>query len=133
MGGVTRFSIPGIAIAGVGSSEPLQGFITPVRRESSGINTGVAIHNTGNDPVSVTLTLRDQQGQVVPGGTANIDSLPANGHLARFINELFPNAETDDFSGTLVVQVDGGSVAATALELGTETGEFTTLPVTSLH
>ena len=133
VGGVTRFSIPGIAIAGVGSSEPLQGFITPVRRESSGINTGVAIHNTGNDPVSVTLTLRDQQGQVVPGGTANIDSLPANGHLARFINELFPNAETDDFSGTLVVQVDGGSVAATALELGTETGEFTTLPVTSLH
>ncbi|MDA2938535.1 hypothetical protein MYX75_09770 [Acidobacteria bacterium AH-259-A15] len=39
----------------------------------------------------------------------------------------------DDFQGTLVVEVTGRKVSATALELGTEPGQFTTLPVTPLQ
>ena len=43
VGGVVRFNISGIGIAGVSASQPLDGFITPVRRQLEGINTGVAI------------------------------------------------------------------------------------------
>ena len=60
----------------------------------------------------------------------------ANGHLAQFIGGggevLFPNADTDDFEGTVVVEVTGGRVAAVALELDAAAQQFTTLPVTSL-
>jgi len=55
------------------------------------------------------------------------------GKIYRAGDVLFPFADTSDFQGTLVVQVTGGKVAATALELGTQAGEFTTLPVTSLE
>jgi hypothetical protein len=57
--------------------------------------------------------------------------------LSKFIGGLgevlFPDADTDDFQGTLVVQVTDGNVATAALELGTVVGEFTTLPVTPLE
>ena len=57
--------------------------------------------------------------------------------MAQFIGGggevLFPDADTHDFEGTLVVEVTDGRVAATALELGTEAGQFTTLPVTPLE
>ena len=70
---------------------------------------------------------------VLPDGTATVPDFPASGHLARFIGELFPFADTDDFEGTLVVEVTGGAVAATALELGPGPGQFTTLPVAPLE
>ena len=41
LGGVVRFELPGIGIAGVGASPSLSRFIVPVRRESGGINTGI--------------------------------------------------------------------------------------------
>jgi hypothetical protein len=136
LGGVIRFNISGVGIAGVGASQPLSGFVVPVRREAGGINTGIAIHNTEVTAVTLDLTLRDLQGLPVSGGTATIADLPANGHLAQFIGGeggLFPGANTDDFLGTLVVEVTGGNVATAALELGTVVGEFTTLPVTPLE
>ena len=135
LGGVVRFTIPGIGIAGVGASPPLSGFVVPVRREAGGINTGVAIQNAENQTVTLELTLRNEQGVVV--ATQTIENFPATGHLARFIggteDALFPNVDTDDFQGTLVVEVAGGKVAATALELGPLPGQFTTLPVTPLE
>ena len=131
LGGVIRFSIPGIGIAGVGASQPLSGFIAPVRRELGGINTGGAIRNTKDQAAALDLKLRTQEGVEV--ASATIDELVANGHLAKFINELFPEADTDDFVGTLVVQASGGEIVATALELGEEPGQFTTLPVTPLE
>ena len=60
-------------------------------------------------------------------------NLAAGGHLARFVEELFPEANTQNFHGTLSVEVTGGKVAATALELGSKPGEFTTLPVTQVE
>ena len=135
LGGVVRFELPGIGIAGVGASQALSRFIVPVRRVSGGINTGIALHNTESVAVRLDLTLRNRQGQALPNGTRTIVDFPAGGHLARFINEaeLFPNADTNAFEGTLVVEVTGGKVAATALELGSEPGQFTTLPVTPLQ
>ena len=144
LGGVIRFSIPGIGIAGVGASQTLSAFIIPVRRKAGGINTGVAMHNTESTPVQVSLKLHQTPGQITPAGfdtfqdgepvaTTSIDDFPAGGHVAKFINELFPGTDTDNFGGTLVVEVTDGKVAATALELGTQPGEFTTLPVTALQ
>ncbi|MDA2931450.1 hypothetical protein MYX84_16145, partial [Acidobacteria bacterium AH-259-O06] len=59
--------------------------------------------------------------------------LGSGGHLAQFIDQLFTEADTSDFEGTLVVQASDGKIAATALELGPEAGQFTTLPVTPLE
>ena len=84
----------------------------------------------GGDQV---IAVRNKQGEALANGTKTIESLASGGHVAQFIDELFPNADTDDFDGTLVVQVTGGKVAATVLELGTEAGQFTTLPVTPLE
>jgi hypothetical protein len=137
LGGIVRFNLSGIGITGIPASQPLGGFITPVRRKSGGINTGIAIYNTSSQAVLLNLTLRDTQGTPVPNGETNIEAFPANGHLAQFIGGdgevLFPDVATDDFQGTLEVRVTGGNVAAAALELGTQAGEFTTLPVTPLE
>jgi glucose/arabinose dehydrogenase len=141
LGGVVRFSIPGIGVTGVGAGQPLGGFIVPVRRKSGGINTAIAIQNTDTDsemlkltfPVTLKLTLQNAQGEAVPNGTKTISDFPVSGHLAQFIDELFPDADSDDFEGTLVVEVTDGNVAASALELGPDPGQFTTLPVTPLH
>ena len=134
VGGVLRFTLPGAGIAGVGSSEPVTGFIIPVRRdEAAGLNTGISISSTGMALTS-SLTLRDLNGNAVVGGMANLD-LAANGHKADFLDVLFPDAETSGFVGTLTVSVvtPGASIAGTALELGSELGQFTTLPVTALE
>ena len=131
LGGVIRFRIPGVGSAGVDESEPLEGFITPVRRKLGEINTGAGVHNTESESISLRFKLR-QGGQEI--AQANRPNFPPGGHLALFIDELFPSVDTDDFKGTLVVEVDGGKkAAATALELGSEPGEFTSLPVQPLE
>lgn len=136
LGGVIRFRLDPFGIAGVGASQPVTGFITPVRRKAGGINTGVALYNPGDQTVTLDLALRQGENPDPPIATRQIE-LSANGHLAQFVGGagevLFSNADTDDFVGTLVVEVAGGKVAATVLELGTEPGQFTTLPVTPLE
>lgn len=131
VGGVIRFSLPGVGIAGVGESLALTGFITPVRRKLGGVNTGVAMRNVETRSISVTLSLQNKQG--LPVGDAAVSTLVGGGHLARFIDELFPAVDTSNFEGTLVVRSGQGRIAATVLELGTRPGEFTTLPVTPLR
>ncbi len=132
LGGIIRFSIADRGIAGVGASLPLSGFTAPIRRQSNGINTGIALINTSGLPVNLELQLLDLQGLPVAGGTNTISGIPPAGHLAQFINELLPDADTSDFEGSLTVRVIGGKVAATVLELGTSSGQFTTLPVIPL-
>lgn len=133
LGGVVRFTIPGIGIAGVGSGEAHEELIAPVRRRSGGMNSGIALCNTGATPVMLELSLRNKAGEPVAFGTRTVEDFPGQGHLARFIDELFPDADLDDFEGTLTVEVSGGKVAATALEQGKQPGEFTTLPVLRVH
>lgn len=131
VGGVLKFALPGAGIAGVGTSSLMPGFITPVRRSvGEGRSTGLAM--ASDVSVTLSITLRNAAGAEVPGGQASL-TLPANGHVARFIQELFPGADTREFAGTVTVSVSGGRIAATALELGSGPGEFTTLPVTPLE
>jgi len=130
VGAVVRFTLPGVGITGVGASEAFTGFIVPAQRQTGGISTGLAVFNPDADPVSVDLSLRDPAGTEV--ATGSIDALPGQGHVAQFVHELFEDVP-DPFRGTIVAEVTGGRVAATALELDAGAGEFTTLPVTPLQ
>src|SRR5438876_5444329 len=68
----------------------------------------------------------------VPGGNVTLD-LPSNGHLARYVEELFPQVDLRAFRGTLTVAAQGGGIVGTALQLGEKQGDLTALPVTELR
>ncbi len=121
-----------VARVGQGPREPLSGLISLVRRDTvSGLNTQLAIGSTGSE-VALELKLRTANGDEVPGGTAQFQ-LPANGHLASLINELFPQADTTDFQGTLTVSAVGGGVAVSALQMGSQPDQLMALPVVPLQ
>ncbi len=131
--GFVRFNLPGIGVAGVGSSQPVNTFIAPVRGKMGSIYSGIAVQNIESSPVTVNLSLRDRSGTIIPNGTITVPDLAASGHFAKFIHELFPQAALDDFEGSLTAEAVGGRIAATALELGSAPGQFTTLPVAPLR
>ena len=125
IGGVLRFDIPNIGVAGVGASEAVNAAIFPARRMADGINTGAAIRNL--------MAEDDGDLQVDDGrqrmGEAPID-LAGNGQNSQFINELFPNANTDDFEGSVHCTAPAGSMfTGVALEMDFNNRIFTTLPV----
>ena len=126
MGGVLRFDIPRTGVAGVGASEAVREAIFPARRMADGINTGAAIRNLSADSMTVTCYLM-QRGQVM--GTTEI-GLAGDGHSSRFLHELFPEADTSSFVGSVrCAAEEGGMFTAVALELDAGNGIFTTLPV----
>ena len=126
IGGVLRFDLPGIGVAGVGASSPLSDALFPVRRQEGGINTGVAVHNLGEEAIRVTCEL-------MQGGTVLDDvSIPlaANGQSSWFIDEVFTGADTSDFAGSVRCTAPGeGMFTGMALEFDAGNRIFTTLPV----
>ena len=130
IGGVLRFDLPGIGVAGVGASQPTRDVLFPVRRQEGGINTGVAVHNLGEEAMEVTCEL-------MQGGTVLDDesiSLAANGQSSWFINEVFTEvftgADTSDFAGSVRCEAVGEELfSAVALEMDPGNRIFTTLPV----
>ena len=126
IGGVLRFDLPGIGVAGVGASQPTRDVLFPVRRQEGGINTGVAVHNLGEEAMEVTCEL-------MQGGTVLDDesiSLAANGQTSWFIDQAFPAADTSDFTGSVRCDAVGeGRFSAVALEIDPGNRIFTTLPV----
>ena len=126
IGGMLRFDLPEIGVAGVGVSLPLSDALFPVRRQEGGINTGVAVHNLGEEAMEVTCEL-------MQGGTVLDDvSIPlaANGQSSWFINKVFTGADTSDFAGSVRCDAVGeGLFSAVALEMDPGTRVFTTLPV----
>ena len=132
VGGVLRFNFPALGLAGVGASDSASGFLIPASRNASrNISTGVAVASAGS-AVNLVFTLRGPAGDPISGGQA-ILALPANGHIARFIQELFPSVDTSEFEGTVIVTAGGGTITATAIEIGSKPGEFTTLPASPLR
>ena len=126
IGGVLRFDLPGIGVAGVGASQPTGDALFPVRRQEGGINTGVAVHNLGEEAMEVTCEL-------MQGGTVLDDAsipLAANGQSSWFINEVFTGADTSDFAGSVRCTAPGeGMFTGVAVELDAANRIFTTLPV----
>ena len=126
IGGVLRFDLPNIGVAGVGASSPVSDALFPVRRQEGGINTGVAVHNLGEETTEVSCRL-------MQGGTVlETESIPleANGQSSWFINEVFTGADTSDFAGSVRCTAPGeGVFTGVAVELDAVNRIFTTLPV----
>ncbi len=126
---VVRFDLVGTGIAGVGASPRLRAAVAPVRR-SGGLSTGIAVRNTELAEQWVDLTLKDDSGEEVIGGTSS-KKIQAGGQLAAFIQEIFPHAVTTDFKGEICIRAQAGLISVVALEL--EPGRaFTTLPVSPI-
>ena len=121
--GFLRFTMPQ-GVAGVASAKPTRKFIVPVQRQAGGINTGLAIHNTGEVTVNVDCTLM-KDGEELE--TVDIE-LEANHQISKFIDELF---DTENFMGLALCEASG-PITGVALELDHESGalgRFTTLPL----
>ena len=89
IGGVLRFDLPDIGVAGVGASPPVRDAVFPVRRQEAGINTGVAIHNLESSAEIVRCELMRE------GVLHDAASIPlaANGQSSWFIDAAFPAAD----------------------------------------
>ena len=126
IGGVLRFDLPGIGVAGVGVSSPVRDALFPVRRQEGGINTGIAIHNLGEEAMGVACRL-------MQGGTVLEEveiPLAANGQQARFIDEVFTTTDTSAFVGSVRCTAPGEEMfTGVAVELDAVNRIFTTLPV----
>ena len=128
IGGMLRYNIPEVGVAGVGASPPTRDALFPARRQEGGINTGVAVHNLGEEAMEVTCEL--MQGGTVLGDVRL--PLAANGQVSWFIDEMFPATDTSDFTGSVRCTAPGeGTFAGVAVELDAANRIFTTLPVLS--
>ena len=126
IGGVLRFDLPGIGVAGVGASQPVRDAIFPARRQAGGISTAAAIHNLGEEAMVVSCRLMKD------GAVLEEEEIPlmANGQEARYIEQMFTNAETSDFVGSVRCTAPGeGMFTGVAVELDAGNRIFTTLPV----
>ena len=127
IGGVLRFDLPGIGVAGVGASQPVRDAIFPARRQAGGISTAAAIHNLGEEALVVSCRLM-QAGAVLEEEEIPLE---ANGQEARYIEEMFTGADTSDFVGSVrcTAPEGEGMFTGVAVELDPSNQIFTTLPV----
>ena len=126
VGGVLRFDVPSVGVAGIGASPPVAAAVFPARRQENGINTGAAIHNLEPEAMTLTCALR-QNGRMLT--EAEVD-LAAGGQVARFIDELFKETDTSGFAGSVFCTAPpGGSFTGVALEIDADNRIFTTLPM----
>ena len=134
VGGVLRFGIPSLGVAGVGASEPVNDAIFPARWMKSGINTGAAIRNLSPERMTVTCDLM-QGGQVVEAKDVPLDG---DGHSSQFITEVFTDTFTDtemaEFVGLVRCRAPEGSrFTGVALEMDFNHRIFTTLPMVPVN
>ena len=126
LGGVLRYDLPGIGVAGVGASPPVRDALFPARRQAGGIRTAAAIHNPGEEAMEVTCRLM-KEGEVLEEAQIPV---AANGQQARFIEEIFTGTDTSDFVGSVrCTAPQGGMFTGVAVELDAGNRIFTTLPV----
>ena len=131
-GAVLRLASPTEGTVNTGPSGVFKGFIAAVQRNrATGLNTQVALRST-QSALSLALALRDAGGVEVREGSAQLQ-LPANGRTSRTLDELFPNADIDNFQGTLTVTAEGGTVAADVMQVGGASGGRTVMPVAPLQ
>ena len=128
IGGFLRFDLPGIGVAGVGASPPVRDALFPARRQAGGIRTAAALHNLGEEAITVSCRLMSG-GRVLEA--VEID-LEANGQEARYIEELFTATDTSNFVG-LVRCTGPGRFTGVAVELDAASRIFTTLPVVPVN
>ncbi|RPI28179.1 MAG: hypothetical protein EHM61_05990 [Acidobacteria bacterium] len=92
-----------LAEAGVGSSVPKPFAVGVVQKVvAQNFDTGIAAVNASDEAVDARVKLYDETGRLVDVNEHEMD-LPAHGHKAKFVGELFPQLKNSDFRGTLVV------------------------------
>lgn len=130
IGGVLRFEVPGVGVAGVGASEAVRAAIFPARRQAGGIDTGAALRNLSEKDLTLSCSLM-MGGEVLEEAEV---PLAANGQDAKFISEMFEH-DTSDFTGSVRCTAPGIAQKFTgvAVELDGGNGIFTTLPVIPLE
>ena len=115
-----------VSEASVLESAPISRGLIYVKTQSGLTNVGVAFANSQTTPNLITLKLFDRQGFM----SARQDiTLPPNGHLARFVTEIFPQlASLTDFDGAVSMS---SSTDFSALALRLSSTRIATLPVAS--
>ncbi len=116
-----------VGVAGVANSDQLPtGFVAPIESNTQDvINTGIAVVNLEDQPVTVALGLCDSDGNELATGELTLAAL---GHRALFVNEINWSAAVDfsSFQGLLKAAVET-PIAATVIQ--TRPGQFATQPV----
>ena len=126
IGGGLRYNFPAIGEAVVGASPPVGDALFPVRRQEGGINTGVAIHNLGEEAMEARCELMREG---VLRDFVSI-SLEANGQTSWLIDQAFPAADTSDFTGSVRCTAPGSRrFTAIAVEMDAAERIFNTLSV----
>ena len=126
IGGGLRYNLPAIGEAVVGASPPVGDALFPVRRQEGGINTGVAIHNLGEEAMEARCELMREG---VLRDFVSI-SLEANGQTSWMIDQAFPAADTSDFLGSVRCTAPGSRrFTAIAVEMDAAERIFNTLSV----
>ena len=126
IGGVLRFDLPEVGVAGVGASPLVRDALFPARRQAGGISTAAAIHNPGGEAMAASCRLM-KEGTVLEEVEIPLE---ANGQKARYIEELFPRTDTSDFVGSVRCTAPGEAMfTGVAVELDAGNRIFTTLPV----
>ena len=127
LGGVVRYSVPEVGVAGVGASSPVRDVLFPVRRQAGGVRTAAALHNLGEEAMGVSCRL-------MSGGVALEEAeihLEANGQASWFIEDTFTATDTSDFLGSVRCSAPVNKrFTAIAVETDAVQRIFTTLPVT---
>jgi hypothetical protein len=101
--------------------------VTPViQSKAKDLVTSIAIL-APDAPAVFGLTLRDTNGRPIPRGQTRL-SLPVNGRISRFIQELFPQADIKEFRGVLTIEAEVGKIAISTIKSGRGTDELTNLP-----
>ena len=108
----------------MGASPPVRDALFPARRQAGGIRTAAALHNLGEE--AITVSCRLMSGGIVLE-EVEID-LEANGQEARYIEELFTATDTSDFVGSVRCTAPD-RFTGIAVELDAGNRIFTTLPV----
>ncbi len=129
IGGLVRYGVPEIGVAGVGASPPVRDVLFPARRQEGGIRTAAALHNLGEEAVGVRCRL-------MSGGVALEEveiPLEANGQTSWFIEDTFTTTDTSDFLGSVRCTVFGSRrFTAIAVEMDAAQRIFNTLSVVPL-
>ena len=128
--GSCALTLTGTGVAGVGASQPVRDAIFPARRVAGGINTGAAFRNLSESRMELTCRLM-MGGEVLEEQPVD---LPANGQRPQFINQIFEETDTSDFTGSVRCMAPPGDQQFTAVALELEDRKvFTTLPVIPLE
>ncbi len=91
---------------------------------AGGIQSGIAVANTGSLPTTITLSLTELDGTPVPGLAPVALPLAASAQISKFLTQLFPSLPSS-FQGVLRIASSSSTVSAVGLRArNNERGDF---------